>query len=359
MHRRHNEDPDAITAYPRQRAASLSHAPSNRYAVPVQGSSASNKQVSSLGTHYMSDPALLEEGGEGGGRRYSIDSGRRSAMSMEDYSRTEETQNMERQVRKVKKKKMRHLKSFMHAFIGGLRHKDQEEDQRDIASTRDRQRHERDGLARAVAGGSSGPAFRGAEVRGDVGTRRRNSLPTSPRGGLQHRYPPPRLELQQQQQHHRQPQLRGLYNHGNTCFMNAVLQCLSNTDRLAEYFVTDTYKVDFNKTPSSSSKPPPAAAPVVNVTVTEQFALLLKCLWSGQYNPVVSSRFKEVVGRAAEQYQGAAQHDAQEFFLWLLDNIHEDLNQAAARRYKPLKVRVCWREGIEGGGMGVHGIGVV
>lgn len=28
-------------------------------------------------------------------------------------------------------------------------------------------------------------------------------------------------------------------------------------------------------------------------------------------------------------------HDAQEFLLWLLDRVHEDLNLATRRRYKP------------------------
>ena len=315
-------DPDAVTGYPRRRTGSLGHSP-RRQAVPVQGV----RQANTLDrSHYVSDPTLLEDKDDFRADRYSASEqgGRRSAMSMEEYSRSEESENMAREAHKVKKKRMKHLRSFMHVFLGGLRRKDGEErrGQGDIASTRDRQRDERDRLARAVANGSGVPP-RGEEERRDS-SRRRNSLRSgpSPRHG-----PAPTLELPA-----RHLQLCGLYNHGNTCFMNAVLQCLSNTDQLAEYFVTDAYKGDFNR----NSKTPRRLGASGNIT--EQFALLLKCLWSGQYNPVVSSRFKEVVGRNAEQYQGSAQHDAQEFFLWLLDNIHEDLNQAGKRRYQQLKV---------------------
>lgn len=325
MYRHSNEpvrDPEAVTAYPRQRASSISHAPP-REAFPTQ---TTGRQYSTLTrTHYMSDPALLDEKEDCRASQYSTESGgRRSAMSMEDYTHTEESKNMAREVRKERKKKMKHLRSFMHVFWGGLRHKEDEgQGKGDVTSTRDRQREERDGLTKAVANGSLGE-----EAGKRESNRRRNSFqgaPSPPRHGSSQR--PPALELPV-----KQLQLRGLYNHGNTCFMNAVLQCLSNTDQLAEYFVTDAYKGDFNKNTKATRHL------VSSTNVTEQFALLLKCLWSGQYSPVVSSRFKDVVGKSAEQYQGSAQHDAQEFFLWLLDNIHEDLNQAGTRRYKPLKV---------------------
>lgn len=131
----------------------------------------------------------------------------------------------------------------------------------------------------------------------------------------------------------RVPGVIGLRNHGNTCFMNAVLQCLSHTDRLAKYFVMDQYKADLSKNKKLNSKKFGTKG-----EITEQLALLLKAIWSCQYDPEMSTAFKSVVDKYGSQYRGNLQHDAQEFLLWLLDKVHEDLNQATNKKYRIIKV---------------------
>lgn len=128
------------------------------------------------------------------------------------------------------------------------------------------------------------------------------------------------------------PGISGIKNHGNTCFMNAVVQCLSNTDCMAEYFVTDQYREDLMRRNKLAKKFGSKGE------ITDQFANLLKSLWACKYTPDISSEFKSVIGKFASQYRGYSQHDAQEFLLWLLDKVHEDLNIAPKKKYKVHKV---------------------
>ena len=280
---------------------------------------------------YSSDPTLLddrdprdrdEHGGMELEESHSVArNGRRSAQ--DSYPQEHEEKNLAREARKVKKKKLKRLKSFVHVFLGGLR-KGQSfqvsaEDRPDhggITATRYEQRKERNGIIPSSSVDHTATSTTASESESHS---RKLVLPRVPNS-------------------HYIPGLCGLHNHGNTCFMNAVIQCLSNTNQLAEYFVTDQYKNDINRQKSSSRKFG------TNGDVTEQFAVLLKCLWNSQYDPRVTAFFKEVIGSHASQYQGTSQHDAQEFFLWLLDNVHEDLNQAGKKKYRPIKVsesRVC------------------
>ncbi|OCT64272.1 ubiquitin carboxyl-terminal hydrolase 31 [Xenopus laevis] len=149
--------------------------------------------------------------------------------------------------------------------------------------------------------------------------------------------PPSALLLQQQQQQNERsrppspglPGLSGLKNHGNTCFMNAVLQCLSNTDLFAEFLGLEQYK-EGSESPIAS----PGGAQDRG-EVTEQLATLLRSLWTLEYTPQHSREFKTIVSRNALQYRGTSQHDAQEFLLWLLDRVHEDLNVVVQHKPRP------------------------
>lgn len=114
------------------------------------------------------------------------------------------------------------------------------------------------------------------------------------------------------------PAVAGIRNEGNTCFMNAVLQCLSNTDAFAEYLVSGSYREDLCRARSRVSSPTPAR-------VTEQLAHVLGALWSCRTEGDFAARFKSCVEKHGSQYQGSEQHDAQEFLMWLLDKVHEEL----------------------------------
>uniref|UniRef100_A0A3Q1JGR0 ubiquitinyl hydrolase 1 n=1 Tax=Anabas testudineus TaxID=64144 RepID=A0A3Q1JGR0_ANATE len=107
----------------------------------------------------------------------------------------------------------------------------------------------------------------------------------------------------------------GLRNVGNTCFLNAIVQCLSHTHGLRDYCLLRSYRHE------KFSKEEPK--------LMEAFAQVLSGLWDvNEGDTVVNARqfyniFKEVV----PYFTGYSQQDAQEFLRFLLDKLHTEINR--------------------------------
>eukprot|EP01012_Entosiphon_sulcatum_P057250 TRINITY_DN80989_c0_g1_i1.p1 TRINITY_DN80989_c0_g1~~TRINITY_DN80989_c0_g1_i1.p1 ORF type:complete len:631 (-),score=80.81 TRINITY_DN80989_c0_g1_i1:41-1933(-) len=118
----------------------------------------------------------------------------------------------------------------------------------------------------------------------------------------------------------------GLANLGNTCFMNSALQCLVNTPGLYDHFMADEYKRNINTANRFGTKG----------QLSHAFAQLMEELTEHTKPTVNPVRFRDVLIRFAPRFAGFAQHDAQEFLAYLLDGLHEDLNNAAGRAPPPV-----------------------
>ena len=106
--------------------------------------------------------------------------------------------------------------------------------------------------------------------------------------------------------------LTGLSNLGNTCFMNASLQCLSHTEELTQLIERNNrYHKDG--------------------TLLKEYYELHKLMW--QKDCIVSpKRFLSCVQETAKKtnmslFTGYAQNDLPEFIMFLFNSIHESLKR--------------------------------
>ena len=93
----------------------------------------------------------------------------------------------------------------------------------------------------------------------------------------------------------------GLIKHGNTCYMNSVMQCLNCIIPLVAYFLRDASLADVN--PSSS----------YDDTIAGEVGAAFSAVVVGRKNPVSLLALKGKVGEFHHQFSGSEQNDSMSF----------------------------------------------
>jgi len=135
--------------------------------------------------------------------------------------------------------------------------------------------------------------------------------------------------------------LCGLSNLGNTCFMNASLQCLARLPLLASYFHGEEWQRDLNIEAKDGAKGEVAAAFAELLVSMRVVAARVSARRSGggggggasdEYHSSIAPRhFKNVIERFKPIFKGWKQQDAHEFVLAVILGLGEDLNRVAEK----------------------------
>lgn len=120
---------------------------------------------------------------------------------------------------------------------------------------------------------------------------------------------------------------RGLRNLGNTCFMNAVLQSLSNIQEFCGYIkqlpsledkILKTKKNHISRKTRDSGD---------DVLLVEELRKTLVALWQGTKGAISPEALFQVIWKVVPRFRGYQQQDAHEFMRYLLDRLHVELLQ--------------------------------
>lgn len=112
--------------------------------------------------------------------------------------------------------------------------------------------------------------------------------------------------------------LCGLKNLGNTCYMNSAIQCMSNTLVLTNYFLSDKYLEDIDKSKIESG-------------LVLEWRRLIEVLWNNDCIISPKSFTKKVLLLSKKLnysvvFGNYLQNDVQEFLLFMINTLHDALS---------------------------------
>ncbi|XP_051235180.1 ubiquitin carboxyl-terminal hydrolase 2-like [Dicentrarchus labrax] len=114
----------------------------------------------------------------------------------------------------------------------------------------------------------------------------------------------------------------GLDNSGNSCYLNAVLQCLCSTVPLVEHLLNQDTRKELARS---------------RCRVAEVFVRLLEEMWMGRSSSCAPVEARSVLCSILPQFNNYSQQDAQELLLSLLNALHDDLKKVAKRHMRSSK----------------------
>ena len=109
-----------------------------------------------------------------------------------------------------------------------------------------------------------------------------------------------------------------LQNIGATCYMNATLQSLSNTQKLTNFFLN---KYEYN--PNDKSK-----------RMSNEFSIVIKNLWDkkNQNKPYAPHSFKNALSQENPLFAGVQANDSKDLINFLLERLHKELNEPKSQQ---------------------------
>ncbi|MEQ2207749.1 hypothetical protein XENOCAPTIV_017947, partial [Xenoophorus captivus] len=108
------------------------------------------------------------------------------------------------------------------------------------------------------------------------------------------------------------PGVCGLENSGNSCYLNAVLQCLCSTMPLVNHLLNQDIRKELAK---------------CECRVAQVFVRLLEKMWLGSSSSCAPVEARSMLCSIFPQFDNYTQQDAQELLLHLLNALHEDLKK--------------------------------